>query len=286
MKIAVTGANGQLGTDIVNVMRAAGHEVLALTHETLDITDNAAVDAFLEKEKPEVFINPAAYHHVDKCEEFPDIAMLINSTAPARIAAVSKTRGIRFIHFSTDYVFDGEKGAPYVETDKPAPLNSYGRSKYAGEQEIMKANENALILRVSALYGHAPCRAKNGLNFVQLMLKLARERGEVKVVDDEIVSPTSTLSIAQALPELIRMEIKGIVHLTSEGHCSWNAFAREIFDYSNTPVKLERASSSDFPAKTPRPKYSVLENSVLKTNGLPDMPHWKDSLHRYLDSLS
>ena len=286
MKIAVTGSNGQLGTDIVNVLNSEGYEVIALTHADFDIADHAAAKSFLENEKPDVFINPAAFHNVDKCEEMPEEAMLFNCTAPAQLAATCKQLGIKFIHFSTDYVFDGAKGAPYLESDLPAPLNNYGRSKYAGEQAILQANEKALIIRVSAIYGQAPCRAKGGLNFVQIMLKLAKERGEVKVVTDEVVSPTSTLSIAKALPGIIAADLSGIAHLTSEGSCNWHDFAREIFDYTNTQVKLYPATSADFPAKTPRPKYSVLENGALKSAGLADMPHWRDALHEYLDGMT
>lgn len=285
LKIMITGANGQLGLDILATCKKAGHQVFGYTHADADLTDTATWLMWINQNKPDVFINTAAFHHVDQCEADLEKAMQVNCHAPAQIAAICKENSVKFIHFSTDYVFDGNKKAPYLESDQAIPLNNYGKSKLKGEVAILLADTNALILRVSAIYGLNPCRAKNGLNFVQLMLKKAAENAPLKVVNDEIVSPTSTESIAQKLLEIIPSNLSGVVHLTSEGSCSWHEFASEIFDFTKTKANLSIASSSDFPAKTPRPTYSVLENSKIKQININNMPHWKDAIHGYLKGM-
>ncbi|MDZ4668048.1 MAG: dTDP-4-dehydrorhamnose reductase [bacterium] len=285
IKIMITGANGQLGSDILHTCKNAGFDVFGYTHADADLADTATWLTWIQQNKPDIFINTAAFHHVDQCEADLAKAMLINCEAPAHIAAICKENQVRFIHISTDYVFDGEKNTPYLESDQAKPLNNYGLSKLKGEEAILLADPNALILRVSAIYGMNPCRAKNGLNFVQLMLKKASENAPLKVVNDEKVSPTSTQSIADKIVELLPTKLHGVVHLTSEGECSWYEFAKEIFDFSIVKADLSMAKSSDFPAKTPRPTYSVLENSKLKELNLTDMPHWREALHAYLRDM-
>ncbi len=284
MRIIVFGANGQLGSDIVDALQK-DHEVIPMTHDLLDLSDLQKLEAFLLAEKAEVIINTAAYHHVELCEQNPEKATLLNTHAPALMAKIAKQLHCRFIHFSTDYVFDGDANQPYTEEDIAKPLNVYGLSKRNGEVEILTQNPASLILRVSGLYGTHPCRAKNGLNFVQLMLKLAKEKGEVKVVDDEFVSPTNTKNIAEQVAYVLDKNISGIVHATSEGQCSWYQFADAIFKFTNTQVILHRASSNDFPAKVPRPKYSVLENNKLKQAGLNKMMPWENALKNYLETV-
>lgn len=285
-KVMVTGANGQLGSDIVHELQARHFEVLPKTHHQFDVIDYSRVEQILREQKPDVLINTAAFHQVDQCEADPEKARQVNRDAPAHLAKICRSLSIRFIHFSTDYVFDGKKATPYLESDAAEPLNEYGKSKREGELAILEENPDALVLRISAIYGIHPCRAKNGLNFIRLMLKLADEKGSVKVVDDEIVSPTSTLSIARMLPLLIEKELSGVIHITSEGSCSWYDFAKTIFELSDrNHIVVQRAKSGDFPAKTPRPAFSVLENARLKEQGLPLMPHWKESLEEYLKAL-
>jgi dTDP-4-dehydrorhamnose reductase len=284
--VLITGANGQLGSDIAKEFMANGFTVISFTHVLADITNFAKMREIIEIHKPQIVINAAAYHNVDLCEANPEKAMEVNFLAPENLAKICYEKFIQFIHFSTDYVFDGEKNSPYLESDEAKPLNEYGKSKLAGEEAVLEANPNALILRVSALYGKNPCRAKNGLNFVQLMLKKASENADLKVVSDEFVSPTSTESIAKILPHLVEINLNGIVHLTSEGSCSWYEFAKEIFTYSVLNPSLSEAKSTDFPGKTPRPKYSVLENARLKSIDTMQMPDWKTSLHNYLQQLN
>jgi dTDP-4-dehydrorhamnose reductase len=186
------------------------------------------------------------------------------------------------MHVSTDYVFDGSKGSPYVEEDAPRPLSAYGITKLAGEHFVRCTTERHFVIRSSGLYGKSPCRAKGGLNFVELMLKLARERGEVRVVDGEVVSPTSTEELARQMVVLSRSECYGLYHATAEGSCSWYEYAREIFTMTNTRVTLKVAAPDEFPAKVPRPKYSVLENRALKIRGFNMFEPWQNALHKYL----
>jgi dTDP-4-dehydrorhamnose reductase len=164
-------------------------------------------------------------------------------------------------------------------------LNVYGASKAEGESRIMQAPGDHLIIRVSALYGNQPCRAKSGLNFVQLMLKLASEKGSVKVVQDETVTPTYTLDIARLIPSVLHTPVRGIIHIASAGCCTWYDFAQEIFSYTNTPVRLDPAMTADFVQKTTRPAFSALGSSVRDTIPHAIMPHWKEALHAYLDTL-
>lgn len=286
MKVLVSGANGQLGSDICSVLRSKNWEVIELNHADFDLNNIDQIKHRINDEKADVLINTAAYHHVDLCEQNPEIAQFINVDAVLAMAEACNENATKFIHISTDYVFDGSKKAPYLETDNVAPLNVYGKTKAAGENKVIQTSPTHAVVRVSAIYGMNPCRAKNGLNFVQLMLKLAKERGQVKVVNSEFVSPTNTEDIALQLAEIIKHNISGIIHSTSESSCSWYDFAQEIFEYSKTTVVLEAANAADFPAKVPRPDYSVLENNKLKQAGINIMPHWKDALHRYLDKLN
>ena len=226
--------------------------------------------------------NTAAMHHVEKCECEPAVAHAVNALGPRNVGLVSREIGAVFVHLSTDYVFDGAKKTPYEETDPARPLNVYGNTKLAGEYFARSATPKHFVLRTSALYGSAPCRAKGGLNFVDLMLKLAREKGEVRVVDSEVVTPTSTRELAQQIVSLSRSDAYGLYHATAEGTCSWYEFAREIFSVARTPCRLMIASPNEFPAKVPRPSYSVLENRALKAQGLNRFRPWQVGLREYL----
>lgn len=281
MKIAVIGGNGQLGSDVCLEFERNGDEVIALNHDRLDITKEEHVIEVLEELSPDMVVNTAAYHNVEKCEEDPDLSYQINARGAQNVARACAEQNAYFVHISTDYVFDGYKGKPYVEFDEPEPLNVYGKSKLAGEEMVTAANENALVMRVSGLYGKNPCRAK-GLNFVDLMQKLGSERDEVRVVDDEIITPTSTVEVARQLVALSRKPVSGVCHGTAEGGCSWHEFASEIFRIKNLKATLNVAAPGEFPIKVPRPSYSVLENRKLKDNQVNTFKHWKDGLAEYL----
>jgi dTDP-4-dehydrorhamnose reductase len=282
MKTIILGADGQLGSDLVQAFRARGHEVTALTHQDVEVSDAAALERQWERLKPAVVVNAAAFHNVELCESQPQTAFAVNALAARLMAAASVKHGFRLVHVSTDYVFDGAKGRPYTEEDSPRPLNCYGNSKLSGEYFIRAGAANYAIVRVSGLYGAEPCRAKKGLNFVKTMLKLARERGEVKVTADEFVTPTYTVAAAAQIVKLAEAGLSGLFHATPQGQCSWYEFAEVIFRFTQTPVKLSRASAADFPAKVARPRYSVLDNKALREAGLDIMPAWTQCLRDYL----
>ena len=206
MKVAVLGANGQLGYDVASAFAAEGNTVAALTHEQVEVASSESVQAALEGVRPELVINTAAFHHVEKCEADPARAFAVNGAGARNVAQITASLHMPLIHISTDYVFDGAKGAPYVEDDQPRPLNVYGNTKLSGEHFVSSINPRHFVVRVSAIYGANPCRAKGGLNFVELMLKLSRERDELRVVDDEFVTPTPTIQIARQLMELSRTQ--------------------------------------------------------------------------------
>ncbi len=282
MKVAVIGADGQLGSDLVVAFSRNGDEVSALTHKDIEISDLCSVTKALGGIRPQVVVNTAAMHHVENCEREPEKAFAVNAVGPRNLALLSRDLDAVLLHVSTDYVFDGQKGSPYFEGDVPLPLNTYGITKLAGEHFVRATTAKHFVIRTSGLYGKSPCRAKGGLNFIELMLKLAKERGEVKVVDNEVVSPTSTAELAEQILELSRSDSYGLYHATAEGSCSWHEYAREIFAVTGTTVRLKIAGPDEFPAKVPRPKYSVLENQALKSKGLNIFRPWQDGLHTYL----
>jgi dTDP-4-dehydrorhamnose reductase len=282
VKIAVIGSSGQLGEDISAAFIAAGDSVMRLGHDEVDVTSHESVKNVLYQRRPDVVINTAAFHHVEKCETDPALSFAVNSLGARHVAQVTDSLGATIVHISTDYVFDGKKQAPYTEQDAAAPLNVYGNSKLSGELFVRCANPRHFAVRVSAIYGSHPCRAKGGLNFVELMLKLSREREELRVVDDEFVSPTPTVEIARQVVVLSRTSSYGLYHATAEGSCSWYEFAGAIFDLTGTKVRLERARPGEFPAKVARPKYSVLENAELKSKSLNTFSHWREGLKNYL----
>ena len=282
MKVCVIGGNGQLGSDVVQVFQNNGDDVRALGHTDIELADVDSVATCLKSIVPEVVVNTAAMHHVEQCEKQPEKAFAVNAMGSRNLAMVTRDLGSVLVHISTDYVFDGEKAEPYVEEDAPVPLNVYGNSKLSGEQFVRTLNDKHFVLRVSAIYGKHPCRAKGGLNFVELMLKLARERGKVRVVDSEYVSPTPTVEVARQIVALSNSNAYGLYHATAEGSCSWYQFAQEIFALTNTKVTLEIAGPDEFPAKVPRPRYSVLENAALKAHHMNTFKPWQAGIREYL----
>jgi dTDP-4-dehydrorhamnose reductase len=282
MRVAVIGGNGQLGRDVASAFAAENHSVTSLTHDDIEVSSLESVMGALEALRPEIVVNTAAFHHVEKCEAEPALAFAVNGLGARNVAQATQEAGSTLLHISTDYVFDGRKNAPYTEDDAPLPLNVYGNTKLSGEYFVRSTNPRHFVVRVSAIYGENACRAKGGLNFVELMLKLSQEREELRVVDDEFVSPTPTAQIAQQLVALSRSSDYGLYHATCEGSCSWFEFASAIFELTGTKVRLERARPGEFPAKVPRPKFSVLENRALKSKSLNVFTHWKDGLKNYL----
>lgn len=281
-KVAVIGSNGQLGCDVVRAFAANGDRVHSLAHSDIELSNPESVSQCLGRVKPDIVVNTAAMHHVENCEKDPAQAFAVNAHGARNLALAARELDALLMHVSTDYVFDGSKQQPYTEEDPPAPLNVYGNSKLAGEYFVRSTAQKHFVLRTSAIYGKNPCRAKGGLNFIELMLKLARERGEVKVVDSEFVTPTSTEQLAKQIVVLSDCHQYGLYHATAEGSCSWYAFAREIFAATGTKVNLKIAGPNEFPAKVPRPTYSVLENTGLKKLGLNVFTSWQGGLADYL----
>ena len=282
MKVVVIGANGQLGGNLVSAYLAAGETVIGLTHTDIEISEQASTRAALLALAPDVIVNTAAMHHVERCEQVPATAFAVNALGAKNLALTANELGALLIHVSTDYVFDGRSSLPYTEADSPLPLNVYGNTKLAGEYFIRSLAARHQVVRTSGLYGKRPCRAKGGLNFVELMLKLGKERGKVRVVDDEFVSPTFTGDLAEQMVTLSQSGCNGLFHATAEGSCSWFQFASEIFSLAGTQASVEVATPGEFPTKVARPKYSVLENQRLKHLALNRLQPWRDGLRRYL----
>jgi dTDP-4-dehydrorhamnose reductase len=282
MRIVVIGANGQLGQDVVSAFAGHGEEVYPLTHADIELSSLDSVGACLRFCRPELVVNTAAMHHVENCEQQPESAYAVNAAGPFHLAKVTRDLAAALLTVSTDYVFDGKQGTPYVESDEAVPLNVYGKTKLEGEQLVIATNPRHFVLRTAALYGRSPCRAKGGQNFVDLMLKLARERGRVRVVAHEFTTPTATADLAHQIAVLSRSNAYGLYHATAEGSCSWYEFAREIFRLAGIEVKLEVASPTEFPQKVPRPIYSVLENRKLKDRNLNVFRPWQAALQEYL----
>jgi len=282
MRVAVIGGNGQLGHDVVRAFIDKGDHALSLTHSDIEITQLESVSRGLVPLGVQVIVNTAAMHNVEACEREPQRAFAVNALGARNLASVARDLGALLIHVSTDYVFDGTKAGPYEESDAPRPLNVYGNTKLAGEYFVRCTTERHFVLRTSGLYGNHLCRGKGGLNFVELMLKLAKERPEIRVVDSEVVSPTYTADLAHQIGALSRNDCYGLYHATAEGSCSWFEFARTIFASTHTSANLQVAAPNEFPAKVPRPKYSVLENRGLKARGLNTFRSWEEGLREYL----
>jgi len=283
LKIALIGADGQLGSDLQKVIPAS--ELIPLTLKDVDITDAQKLEKVLLACQPDIVINTAAYHNVDACEDNLEAAFKVNVLGVKNLCRSAQKNNIILVHFSTDYVFDGEKTTPYSEADCPRPVNAYGISKLAGELYIRSQLERYFIVRSAGLYGVAGCMATGRLNFVEIMLKLAREKGEVKVVDDQIVSPTYTLDLARKVYGLVQTEHYGIFHLVNHGQCSWYEFAKKIFELTQTKVKLEKTTTAAFGARARRPAYSALDNARLRALGMDDMREWEAALGAYLQEM-
>ncbi|HVY79134.1 MAG TPA: dTDP-4-dehydrorhamnose reductase [Solirubrobacterales bacterium] len=273
MKVLVTGAGGMLGRDVVLAAGNAGHDVVGFGHTELDVTDAAALAAKFELERPDVVINCAAWTDVDGAEEAEEEATAVNGTAAGHVAAAAAEVGASVVYISSDYVFDGAKGAPYVETDQTAPLSAYGRSKLAGEEATAAANKRHFVVRSSWLFGIG------GSNFVETMLRLAATQNEVLVVRDQIGSPTYTWHLAYGVVRLIEGIEFGIHHMAAGGACSWYDFAREIFDQAKVECLVLSATTDMLGRPAPRPPFSALES---QREHAIELPPWRDGLSAYL----
>lgn len=283
MKIAVIGADGQLGTDIRKTLEDNDHEVKGLTISDIDITDSEAVTKLMAKIRPQMVINTAAFHDVPKCESEPVKSYMVNAEGARNLAVACNSVDATLMQISTDYVFDGKKQVPYIETDRTVPLNVYANTKLSGEHYVEAIAKKYYILRVSGIYGKTPCIGKGGKNFVELMLWLSQNKPEVRVVDDEFLTPTSTVEVSRQIKKMMDVLPEfGLYHATAEGSCSWYEFAKEIFDITKPDIKFNKALPGEFKVDVNRPTYSVLENKHLNDLGINVFRNWKDGLREYL----
>ncbi len=282
-KILVSGANGQLGRAIKSVLKAEENYIYTDKSE-LDITDQQAVMDFVKKHKVSVLINCVAYTAVDAAEDDFENANLLNHLAVKGLAEVCEATATFLIHISTDYVFDGQKSNPYTESDTPNPQTIYGKTKLDGEKAIQKICKRFLILRTAWLY------SEHGTNFVKTMLRLSREKSESKVVNDQFGTPTNAYDLATFIVNFIAKRhhktANGIYHFSNEGICSWYDFAKEIMALANSYCTITPCSSKEYPTKAARPQYSVLDKTKLKTDFATTIPHWQDSLKRFMEKYS
>lgn len=280
IKVLVTGAKGQLGTDLMNELKQQGMEGLGVDLDEMDITDAEACRRVILAAKADAVIHCAAYTAVDAAEDNVDLCRSINAEGTRNVAAVCREAGIKMMYISTDYVFDGQGTRPWEPDDARDPLNVYGQTKYEGELAVEELTEKFFIVRIAWVFGLA------GNNFIKTMLRLGRERGAVSVVNDQIGSPTYTYDLARLLVDMIQTEEYGRYHATNEGLCSWYEFAVEIFRQAGMPeVVVTPVDSSRFPARATRPKNSRMSKAKLTEHGFKLLPDWQDALKRYLQKL-
>jgi len=273
MKVLVTGAAGMLGRDLMLAAGNAGHDVVGFGHRELDVTDAPGLEKKFELERPDIVINSSAWTDVDGAEEAEEAAFAVNGSGAGNVAAAAARVGAAVVYVSTDYVFDGAKGAPYVESDQPAPLSAYGRTKLAGEEAVAAANKRHFIVRSAGLFGIG------GGNFVETMLRLANSQSEVLVVRDQVGSPTYTWHLAYGIVRLIEGIEYGIHHMAAAGKCSWYEFAREIFEQAKVDCKVLSGTTEMLGRPAPRPPFSALTSQREHAIRLPS---WHDGLAGYL----
>jgi dTDP-4-dehydrorhamnose reductase len=273
MRLLVTGAAGMLGRDVVRSARAAEHEVVALARADLDVTDAEAVSRAVASARPEAVINCAAWTDVDGAEADEAGAAAVNGAGAGNVARAAASAEAPVLHVSTDFVFDGAKDAPYVESDPTGPLSAYGRTKLEGERAVAEAAPRHAIVRTSWLFG------TGGRNFVATMLELASERDEVRVVTDQIGCPTWTGHLAPVLVALTAGGAEGTFHVAGAGAASWNALATAAIRQAGADCRVEPATTEDFPRPARRPAYSVLGT---ERRDAPRLPPWQEGLAAYL----
>jgi dTDP-4-dehydrorhamnose reductase len=275
MKILLMGAKGQLGVDLTSAL-ISGHDVTAWDVDELDITDLDAVIEAMRARKPDLILNAAAYTDVDGCEAHEEMAYRVNAIGPRNLAIGALEAGAGILHISTDFVFDGEKGTPYLEFDETNPQSVYGRSKLAGERAVREITPRHYILRTAWLYG------PHGHNFVKTMLRLASERDTVSVVDDQVGTPTATADLIEAVMAVMGSEAYGTYHATCEGACSWYDFAVAIFRHAGVSVKVEPTTTEALGRPAKRPAYSVLDNFMLRHQRHVTLRDWESALCAYM----
>lgn len=276
MKVLITGAKGQLGQDLQKVF--ANEEVAAFDLD-LDITDLSPLLKKFESFAPDTVIHAAAYTDVDGCEKNQDTAFQVNALGTANVSIAANYVDAQMLYVSTDYVFDDESDKPRTEFDNVNPQSVYGKSKLAGEKAVSSLTNKFYIARTAWLYGHG------GANFVKTILKAAKEKGKLKVVDDQRGSPTFSLDLAEKIKEIVKSSQCGIYHVTNSGECSWYDFAKKIIELGAIDAQITPCSTEEFPRPAKRPAFSVLRNYNLELRGFKPMRSWQDALKSYFEGI-
>lgn len=280
MRILVTGASGQLGYDVERELERRGIEHLGTSSRELDITDREAVERLMAAYRPDAAIHCAAYTKVDLAEDEPERCWAVNADGTRNLAAACREIGAKMLYISTDYVFPGTGERSYETGDPTGPVNTYGRSKLAGELAVQSLSEKYFIVRISWVFG------KNGNNFVKTMLRLAETKAELSVVCDQIGSPTYTADLAPLLCDMVQTERYGVYHATNEGTCAWSEFAEAIFELAGRQVVVHPIPTSAYPTRAARPLNSRMSKECLHSNGFQELPEWKNALARYLKEIT
>jgi dTDP-4-dehydrorhamnose reductase len=285
MKVLVTGASGQLGSEVAVRLQQQGHHVIMPGRDEMDFTSPETLMQCIRHHRPEQVVNCAAYTQVDRAESEPDTAFAVNRDAPGRLAEAVAENGGSLLHVSTDFVFDGKRDTPWNETDKPDPLCVYGRSKLAGEQAVMQVLPDATVLRTAWVYG------VNGHNFVKTILRVARDGKPLRVVDDQVGTPTWSSDIADVIARLLADGATGLYHYTNAGKTSWYGFARAILEeaavqgFEIRTVEVTPIGTADWPTPAVRPAFSVLDTGKIESRLSLSIPAWRDSLKKMLRDL-
>ncbi len=277
MRVIITGGRGQLGSDLCALLKSNDCEVFSFSSKDFDITDNQKVLKISEQVLPDLIINCGAWTEVDACESDIDKAYLVNAIGAKNCAIAAQKIGSKLIHISTDYIFDGNKNTPYNEYDTPNPQSIYAKSKYAGEILVKEHSDKFFILRVAGVYG------ANGKNFVKTIVNYGKTKDSIKVVTDQITTPTYTIDICHQILRLMPTESYGTYHCSAEGFCSWFEFTQFIFDKLKISTKIYPCTTEEFPRPAKRPSYSVLENFNLKIQNLNVMRSWKDGITDFIE---
>lgn len=284
-KAVVFGCAGQLGVELEREFRQRGYDVTGLDRKQVDITNAEAVEAAVARVAPDVVLNAAAYNQVDVAESEPAAAYQVNGLAVRNIAVACRQSGARLVHYSTDYVFDGTAGRPYVETDPPHPLGAYAVSKLAGEYYARAYLDDALIIRTSGVFGLGGLQTARG-NFIELMLRLAREGKPIRVVEDHIGSPTYAPLLAARTADLVERGVTGVIHCGGGTPISWFDFARMIFSEAGLQPDLRPTNEREYRTPARRPKYSALANQRMEELGVAPMPPLETAVRSYLQLRS
>lgn len=276
VKVLVTGANGQLGYDVVKELKKQNIECYGAVRKDFDIVDFKATEEFITNYMPDAVIHCAAYTAVDKAEDEQGLCYLVNASATENIAEICKKINAKMLYISTDYVFDGTKAGFYEVDDEPNPMNVYGKTKLLGEQAVQRILDKYFIVRISWVFG------EHGNNFVKTMLRLGKERKEINVVDDQYGSPTYTADLAPLLVDMIQTEKYGVYHATNEGVCTWAELAEEIFKIAGMDVKVNHITTAEYPTRAQRPMNSRLSKRKLLQSDFKTLENWRSALENYV----